>query len=110
MNWLLASRGRVFLSTLALLLVLDLGRSIYARWAYARPTSTWQPDPAVYADLTWPPGADLGPRASGSPSNWTGRVLWRRSACDSHGVRLSPRGRDYGADADTTEAPGGSPA
>src|SRR6266566_3922536 len=32
------------------------------------------------------------------------------SACDSHGAPLSPRGREYGPDPDTTEAPGGSPA
>src|SRR6266849_5427805 len=32
------------------------------------------------------------------------------TACDSYDARLSPRGREYVADADTTEAPGGSAA
>jgi hypothetical protein len=51
MNWLLASRRRVFLSAPGLLLALDLGRSIFARLGYAHPTSTWQPDPSVYSAL-----------------------------------------------------------
>src|SRR2546425_6939993 len=59
MSRLLASRRRVFVSALGLLLALDVGRSILGRLGYAHPTATWQPDPAVYADLTWPPGADL---------------------------------------------------
>jgi hypothetical protein len=59
MNSLLASRRRVFLSALGLLLALDVGRSIFARLGYAHPASTWQPDPSVYADIAWPPGADL---------------------------------------------------
>src|SRR5437879_7833963 len=58
---LLATRRRVVLLAVGLLLALDVGRSIFARLGYARPTSTWQPDPTVYVDLTWPPGADLGP-------------------------------------------------
>ncbi|MFI5090332.1 MAG: c-type cytochrome [Terriglobales bacterium] len=44
---------------IALLLLLDLGRSINARVGYATPSKVWQPNPSVYADLTWPPGADL---------------------------------------------------
>jgi hypothetical protein len=47
------------LVVLGLLLALDLGRSVYTRLGYARPTEIWQPAPVVYADLTWPPGADL---------------------------------------------------
>lgn len=52
-------RSHVALTTLALLLALDLGRSINARVGYAAPVSVWQPSPADYADMTWPPGADL---------------------------------------------------
>jgi hypothetical protein len=52
-------RSHIALTTIALLLVLDLGRSINARVGYAIPVSVWQTNPAVYADLTWPPGADL---------------------------------------------------
>ena len=54
-----ASRRRVVLVTLGLLLLLDLGRSVYARVGYARPVEPWQPRPDIYADLTWPPGAQL---------------------------------------------------
>jgi len=49
------------LLALGLLVILDLGRSVYARLGYARPMEIWQPAPAVYADLTWPLGADLPP-------------------------------------------------
>ena len=58
-RWLLSSRWRVVLVTLAVLLALDLGRSLYARVGYAEPVSTWQPSPSVYADIAWPPGSDL---------------------------------------------------
>ena len=43
----------------AVLLALDVGRSIWARVALEVPTTEYRPDPAHYADLTWPPGADL---------------------------------------------------
>jgi mono/diheme cytochrome c family protein len=56
---LLGSRPGVILLTLALLLLLDGGRSIYARLGYAEPVATWQPDPKLYADMAWPPGSDL---------------------------------------------------
>src|SRR5260370_41326252 len=54
-------RSHIALTTIALLLVLDLGRSINARVGYATAVSEWQPSPSYYADLTWPPGADLPP-------------------------------------------------
>jgi mono/diheme cytochrome c family protein len=56
---LLTSRRAIVLGTLALLVLLDVGRSIYARLGYAQPVETWQPDAKVYADIAWPPGADL---------------------------------------------------
>ncbi len=52
-------RSHVVLTTLALLLALDLGRSINARVDYAASVSVWQNSSADYADLGWPPGADL---------------------------------------------------
>ena len=52
------SRGRIVLAGLAILLGLDAGRSYYARVGFARPSEVWQPDPALFADLAWPPGAD----------------------------------------------------
>lgn len=62
------SRKRIVLVTFGLLLLLDVTRSLYARLGYADPVELWQPDPAHYADLVWPPGSDvlpdtpLGPR------------------------------------------------
>ena len=60
-TWLLHSRRRIVLLTIGLLLLLDLGRSINARIGFSEPSELWQPDPAVYANLTWPPGTDLPP-------------------------------------------------
>lgn len=57
MAWIMASRRRIVLMALGLFLLLDAGRSIYTRLAYSRPVEAWQGEP--YADLTWPPGADL---------------------------------------------------
>jgi mono/diheme cytochrome c family protein len=57
------TRGHAALATIVLLLVLDIGRSINARVVYATPSEQWQPDPAAYADLTWPPGADVSAAA-----------------------------------------------
>ena len=59
MHWLLRSRLGVVLVFGVLLLALDVGRSIWARVGLARSSAEYRPDPAQYADLTWPPGADL---------------------------------------------------
>jgi mono/diheme cytochrome c family protein len=59
MYWLLRSRLGVVLVCGVLLLALDFGRSIWARVGLARPSAEYRPDPAQYADLTWPPGADF---------------------------------------------------
>src|SRR5882672_8856245 len=59
LEWLFRSRLRVVLIVVGVLVLLDVGRSLYARLAYAEPTERWQPDPKVYADIKWPPGADL---------------------------------------------------
>jgi len=56
---MLGSRLGVILIFGLVLLVLDVGRSIWARVALETPTTEYRPDPAHYADLTWPPGADL---------------------------------------------------
>ena len=92
-------RSHIALTTIALLLVLDLGRSINARVGYATPVSEWQPSPSDYADLKWPPGAD-------SPPNIPlgARVFARRCAVchgpDGRGngpaaPSLIPRPRDF---------------
>ncbi len=56
---LLGSRLGIMLAFGAMLLALDVGRSIWARVALEAPTSEYRPNPALYADLTWPPGAHL---------------------------------------------------
>jgi len=51
-------RSHIALTTIALLLVLDLAVPSMRALAYATPVSEWQPSPSDYADLTWPPGAE----------------------------------------------------
>jgi cytochrome c553 len=99
MRWWLISRRRVMLLALGLLVVLDLGRSVYARLGYARPMEIWQPAPAVYADLTWPPGADL------PPDTPLGQRIYAQRCAVCHGPdgrgngpaapSLIPRPRDF---------------
>ena len=86
MRWFLASRRRVVLVMLGVLVVLDLGRSLYARLGYARPTELWQPEPWVYTDLAWPPGNDLP--ATAPP----GQRLYAQHCAVCHG----PDGRGNG--------------
>lgn len=96
---LLRSRRAVLLLMLATLLLLDLARSAYARVGYAQPLQTWQPDPAVYADLAWPPGADLPASAP------AGQRLYIQHCAVCHGPdgrgngpaapSLIPRPRDF---------------
>lgn len=61
-RWLTTSRKRAFFTTLLILLILDAGRSLYARVGYASPAEPWQEAP--YQGLTWPPGSDSSPTAS----------------------------------------------
>lgn len=96
---LLGSRRRVLLATLGVLLVLDLGRSVYAHLGYGQPVSQWQPDPKRYADIAWPPGADLQPEAP------RGAVIYAQHCAVCHGPdgrgngpaapSLIPRPRDF---------------
>ena len=53
----------MLLVTGVLLLALDVGRSLYARFAFASPTQVWDP-PGRYARISWPPGADVQAGAS----------------------------------------------
>ncbi len=56
---LLRSRTGVILSFGAMLLALDVGRSVWARVGLEFPSAEYRPDQALYADMTWPPGAYL---------------------------------------------------
>jgi mono/diheme cytochrome c family protein len=99
MPWWLGSRVRVMLVVLGVLVVLDLGRSVYARLGYARPMEIWPPAPTVYADLTWPPGTDLPPDVP------RGQRLYAQRCAVCHGPdgrgngpaapSLIPRPRDF---------------
>lgn len=98
---LLASRRRVLLVTFGLLVLLDLGRSIYAHVGYANPVERWQPDPKRYADIVWPPGADLPANAP------RGMKIYMERCAVCHGPdgrgngpaapSLIPRPRDFTA-------------
>src|SRR5438093_5151976 len=79
-------RARLLLLAGVVLLALDLGRSYYARVGYAQPSEVWQPDPALYADLSWPPGADVG------PDRPLGERVYARRCAVCHG----PDGRGNG--------------
>jgi hypothetical protein len=82
MHRFLRSRLAVVLVFGVTLLALDVGRSIWARVALALPSAEYRPDPALYADPTWPPGAHLnrdmplGPRTihGGRPVGWRRRI------------------------------------
>ena len=86
MRLLLSSRLWIALTFGALLLVMDVGRSIWARVGLAHPSAQYRPDPAQYADLTWPPGADLD---RGAP---LGARVFARYCAVCHG----PNGRGNG--------------
>src|SRR5881628_2368773 len=98
MNFL-ASRRRVVLFALLLLLALDAGRSLFARIGYAHPITVWQPDSAAYVDLSWPPGAEVAPEAP------LGQRVYARRCAVCHGPdgrgngpaapSLTPRPRDF---------------
>jgi mono/diheme cytochrome c family protein len=93
------SRRRVIWIVVLLLVLLDVGRSINVRRQYAAPAETWQPNPATYADLAWPPGRD--PRLSAS----VGARVYARWCAVCHGPdgrgngpaapSLIPRPRDF---------------
>jgi mono/diheme cytochrome c family protein len=97
-SWI-RSRRRVVFVTLGVLLLLDVGRSIYARAGYSHPTEYWQPNPKTYANLTWPPGDDIRANAP------AGERVYARYCATCHGPdgrgngpaapSLIPRPRDF---------------
>jgi len=86
MHWLSRSRLGVVLVFGVLLLALDIGRSVWARVGLAHPTAEYRPDPALYADLAWPPGADVDLAAP------LGARVFARHCAVCHG----PNGRGNG--------------
>ncbi len=53
------SRRFIALSAIVLFLALDAARSLIGHFGYRTPVSIWHPDPAVYADMTWPPASNV---------------------------------------------------
>jgi mono/diheme cytochrome c family protein len=90
---------RIAVITLLLLVMLDLGRSAYARLGSAQPTALWQPDPGEAVDIAWPPGQDTPTDAP------AGRRLYAAYCAVCHGPEghgngpaapaLIPRPRDF---------------
>jgi mono/diheme cytochrome c family protein len=93
------SRRRAVFLTVIVVLALDMGRSYYARVGYAHPSEIWQPDRAIFADLTWPPGADV------RPDQAVGRLVFAKRCAICHGpdgrgngpaaASMIPRPRDF---------------
>lgn len=78
---------RILLLTLGLLVLLDIGRSLYVRVGYSEPTAVWNPDPKQYANIVWPP-------ASIVPANAPlGERVYLANCAICHG----PDGRGNGA-------------
>ncbi len=84
---------------IAAVLLLDLCLSLNARLGYSSPSERWQPNPKQFADLSWPPGADL-------PENTPlGESVYARHCAVCHGPggrgngpaapSLIPRPRDF---------------
>lgn len=84
-RWFTQSRKRIFFVTLLALLVLDAGRSLYARVGYAMPAGPWQDAP--YQAMGWPPGS------GGLPTTSTrAQVIFMERCAICHG----PEGRGNG--------------
>jgi len=58
------SERAIVLLAIVLLIGLDVARSVVGHIGYRTPASVWHPDPAVYADLNWPPSANVPADAS----------------------------------------------
>ena len=84
--WISSPRWRIALTALAVVLLLDLGRSILARQAMSEPVTVWKPDPAVYSDTPWPPSA-------GAPADATLSLIARSATGRTGAATARPRPR-----------------
>lgn len=97
--WLMAARWRVLVVALALLVVLDIGRSIYGRVAYSQPTQSWDGAPYDVALALWPPARNVPTDAS------PGQKVYIENCAVCHGTKgdglgvsapsIYPRPRDF---------------
>jgi mono/diheme cytochrome c family protein len=93
------SRRRIVGITVALLLLLDIGRSMYARLGAAYPTRLWSAETSYAQPIAWPPGSDLRPEASPGARLYAGHC----AICHGPGGHgngpaapsLHPRPRDF---------------
>jgi mono/diheme cytochrome c family protein len=83
------STRTVAVSTIAVLIGLDLARSLLGHLSYRTPVSVWRPKPEVYADMTWPPSSNVPANAS-KPQH-----IYLEKCAFCHG----PDGRGNGASA-----------
>jgi mono/diheme cytochrome c family protein len=93
------TRRRVALATISVFLLLDLGRSWYARHGSAEPTRVWRADPGYAAPIPWPPGRGLPANAA------LGERIYAEHCAVCHGPNgrgngpaapsLHPRPRDF---------------
>lgn len=93
------SRRGILFFIVTVLILLDLGRSLNAHFGYLEPMERWQPDPDLYADLTWPPGKDL------SETALLGQRIYAKRCAICHGPdgkgngpaapSMIPRPRDF---------------
>jgi len=60
------SRRYLVLIGLALIVLLDVGRSTIFRTELAEPASIWRPKPEIYSETVWPPAS-----AAQTPETWT---------------------------------------
>jgi len=115
MSWLLASRWRVLLVGVGLLLALDLGRSLYARVAYATPYEQWDGKP-YDTTFNFPPSSNLRPEMSLGEKVYTANcAVCHGASGNGKGISASsiyPRPRDFtqGQFKYKTTAPGHPPS
>lgn len=92
-------RRRILFFLVAVLLALDAGRSLYARFGAAQPTTRHAADPQYARPIKWPPGSDLPANAS------AGARVYAEHCAICHGPdgrgngpaapSLQPRPRDF---------------
>ena len=83
------SRRVVALSAIVLLIGLDAARSVIGHFGYRTPAAIWHSDPNVYADMAWPPSANVPADASHA------QRIYLEKCAFCHG----PDGRGNGASA-----------
>ena len=97
-RWLLNHPRGVFFATLLVLFMLDVGRSLYARWGYRQPSQAFSGAP-FDQNYPWPPGSGIEANAT------RGKKLYGRFCSACHGLtgnglgpaagNMTPRPRDF---------------